>query len=95
MLISLLLSACTTADSSWSTDDLFGPAGSSGHTTGTQASVSDPRFPTAEELEALDADPSSSFQQMLQSTSHRGERQSPISPIIMTHSLVRMVENEG
>lgn len=54
MLISLLLSACTTADSSWSTDDLFGPAGSSGQPTATQAPVDDPRFPTAEELAALE-----------------------------------------
>lgn len=54
MLISLLLSACTTADSSWSADDLFGPAGSSGGTVPVAAPVNDPRFPTADELAALE-----------------------------------------
>ncbi len=54
MLISLLLSACTTADSSWGADDLFGPAGSSGPGATVAAPVDDPRFPSADDLAALE-----------------------------------------
>ncbi len=55
MLLSLLLGACTTADSSWSTDQLFGPTGSSAQPLASaEPTVSDPRFPSADDLAALE-----------------------------------------